>query len=452
MARACLIAVDGQSAPAPEALLRELARAGVELVREGDGSGTSLYIVFFARPGPAVLEALGRLRHDPWARVLAMAAHPDVLANGFCWELLQAGASEVLAWDRPAEDAATAAARLARWQAVDERVRSPEVQGRLIGRSSEWIRTLREVVEVGAFTSSSVLVVGESGTGKEEVARLIHELDSRPDKGELVTLDCATVVPELSGSEFFGHERGAFTGAIGQRDGAFALAQGGTLFLDEVGELPLGLQAQLLRAVQERTFKRVGGNSWQRVSFRLICATNRDLAEEMAKGGFRRDFYHRIASWVCRLPPLRERVSDLEPLIERFIEQACPEEPPLKIDPAVRDYLLRRDYPGNVRELRQLVLRICGRHVGRGAITVGDLPQEELAAAWPVPGWQDGSFAAAIQRALLCGASLKELGRVTSETAIRLAVAAEEGNLQRAARRLGVTDRALQLRRAQQQT
>src|SRR4029450_8247587 len=161
-----------------------------------------------------------------------------------------------------------------------------------------------------AFSQVSVLIVGESGTGKELIARLIHDLDQRRDKGDFVVVDCTTIVPELSGSELFGHERGAFTGAVGTREGAFALADGGTLFLDEVGELPLPLQGQLLRVVQARMYKRVGGNHWHRTEFRLVCATNRDLAREVERDAFRSDFYYRIANWPCRLPPLGERRGD----------------------------------------------------------------------------------------------------------------------------------------------
>src|SRR5678816_4688946 len=143
------------------------------------------------------------------------------------------------------------------------------------------------------------LIAGESGTGKELVARLIHALDRREPKGPFVVLDCTTVSPELAGSEFFGHERGAFTTAVTAREGAFAMADGGTLFLDEVGELPLALQAELLRVIQERVYKRVGSNTWKQADFRLVCATNRDLAAEEAKGNFRLDLFHRIASSRC---------------------------------------------------------------------------------------------------------------------------------------------------------
>ena len=146
-----------------------------------------------------------------------------------------------------------------------------------MGDSPAWQAVLRDTGRGGALRDASVLMRAGSGTGKERVARLIHELDPRPNKGKLVVLDCSTIVPTLSGSEFFGHEKGAFTGATTAREGAFELANGGTLFLDEVGELTVALQAELLRVIQEGTFKRVGSNMWRKSTFRLVCATNRDL-------------------------------------------------------------------------------------------------------------------------------------------------------------------------------
>jgi transcriptional regulator with GAF, ATPase, and Fis domain len=158
------------------------------------------------------------------------------------------------------------------------------------------------------------------------------------------------VVPELSGSEFFGHERGAFTGASNSRVGALANADGGTLLLDELGELPLRLQAELLRAVQERSFKKVGGNAWERSQYRLICATHRDLERERAAGSFRTDFYFRIANVVCRLPSLEERREDILPLAHHFMRLQRPGWEP-RLDCAVAQVIARRAYPGNVREL-----------------------------------------------------------------------------------------------------
>jgi len=256
-------------------------------------------------------------------------------------------------------------------------------------------------------------------------------------------LDCSTVVPELSGSEFFGHERGAFTGAASERDGAFALANGGTLFLDEIGELPLPLQAQLLRVVQEHSYKRVGGNTWRRTEFRLVCATNRDLSELVRRGEFRADLYYRIASFVCKLPALRDRSEDIILLAQHFLRQACPNVEAPDLDPAVRNYLLRREYPGNVRDLRQVVSRLMYRYVGDGMITVGNVPPEERPPPEQENGrWLDLPFERAIQRALLFGAGLKEIGRAAEDIAVRIASEQEDGSLSRAARRLGVTERA----------
>ncbi len=392
---------------------------------------------------------LREVAHSGLERVLAIAASSSALAGGDAWRLLQAGASDVFAWDHSTNPAGEVAARFERWDAVDRLIESSLVRNNLVGQSPAWISVLRRVVEVARFTDAPVSITGESGTGKELVARLIHMLDRRSTKHDLVVVDCTTIVPELSGSEFFGHERGAFTGAVASRDGAFALANGGTLFLDEVGDLPLELQAQLLRVVQERTYKRVGGNSWNQTEFRLICATNRDLAREVSRGRFRSDLFYRIASWTSKLPPLRERVGDILPLVQYFMQQLQPNQELHELDESVRAYLLTREYPGNVRDLKQLISRIVYRHVGSGPITVGDIPEEERPSVeLGQAGWYDESFESAIGRALALDVGLKEIRRTAEDTAVRIAVRQENGNLQRAAIKLGVTDRALQMRRA----
>jgi transcriptional regulator with GAF, ATPase, and Fis domain len=323
------------------------------------------------------------------------------------------------------------------------------VHDRLVGESTAWRSVLRDAVEIARFTDAPVLVTGESGTGKELVARLVHALDAREDKGDLVLLDCTTIVPTLSGSEFFGHERGAFTGAEAPRDGAFALADGGTLFLDEVGELPLALQAELMRVVQEGTYKRVGSNVWCETSFRLVCATNKDLLAEAAANRFRRDFYYRIAAWRIALPSLRDRREDILPLTRHFLRQLRAADEPCDLDEPVVEFLRRREYPGNIRDLRNLVMRACHRHVGPGPITLGDIPEDERGGHDEVD-WRDGDFERSIRSALALGTGLKEITTAAAEAAIRLAMVEEQGNLQRASRRLGVTPRALQLRRATQ--
>jgi transcriptional regulator with GAF, ATPase, and Fis domain len=400
----------------------------------------------FARP---LCDFVREVSHNGLERVLAIATSHAVVNNGDIWSLLRAGASDVFVWGCSNDPAREMATRLQRWHLVDQLVESPIVKGNLIGQSPAWIFAMRQVVEVARFTDASVLIMGESGTGKELAARLIHTLDPRPSKCDIVVVDCTNIVPALAGSEFFGHERGAFTGAVASRDGAFALANGGTLFLDEVGELPLELQAQLLRVVQERTYKRVGGNNWLQTDFRLVCATNKDLLQEVALGRFRSDLYYRIATWVCKMPPLRDRFEDILPLVSHFCAKFRCDDKPLELDWPVRDYLLKRQYPGNVRDLCQLVARISHRHVGPGPITVGDIIEEDRPQAEnELLDWRGTAFENAIRFALSLGVGLKEIGRAAENTAVRIAVSDEKGNLQDAARKLRITDRALQMRRA----
>ena len=201
-------------------------------------------------PGITLLEEITDEAHhflneasDHGRRHLAIVPRSALLNSEEVWKLLQAGATDVMAWDELKSPSRDIADRLERWQLVDQVLSSAVVKDNLVGSSRAWTQVVRQCIEVAMFTDSAVLITGESGTGKELLARLIHTLDCRSDKRDLVVLDCTTVVPELSGSEFFGHERGAFTGAVCARDGAFALADRGTLFLDELGELPLGLQA-----------------------------------------------------------------------------------------------------------------------------------------------------------------------------------------------------------------
>ncbi|HET7505495.1 MAG TPA: sigma 54-interacting transcriptional regulator [Kofleriaceae bacterium] len=395
--------------------------------------------------------------------VVALAADRGVSS---AFSLIAAGASDVLA---PAGDtpvAARVAARLTRWRAVDALLATEAVARTLVGTSSAWNRVLRQIVEVARFTDAPILITGETGTGKELVSRLVHALDARSTRRDFVVLDCTTIVPELSGSEFFGHEKGSFTGALAARNGAFALADGGTLFLDEVGELPLVLQAELLRVVQERTYKRIGGSLWQTTSFRLVCATNRELGREQDEGRFRADLYYRISGWTFHLPPLRERREDIPPLVRHFLGEHLAT--PAAVDDAVMQYLVQREFRGNIRELRQICARIAHRHVGPGPITIGDLgadlvhgaePRGQVAASGATAGepgagepgaagWCDPLFRRSIGKAVEMGVGLKEIGRLAEDIAVRLALDSENGSLPRAARRLGVTDRALQLRRA----
>jgi DNA-binding NtrC family response regulator len=407
---------------APDAAVRRIVRGLQELgVRlRPRASETANGVLVFAA-GAEAAGALHELALAGSERVLALSASGEALGDE-SWELLRAGASDVFSWSDPAHAALQVAERLRRWHTIDELVECGHVQGFLVGESTAWMGVLREAVEVGRFTDAAVLITGESGTGKERVAQLIHELDPRPRKKRLVVLDCSTVVPSLSGSEFFGHEKGAFTGAAAVRQGAFELADGGTLFLDEVGELPVPLQAELLRVIQEGTFKRVGSNTWRKSSFRLVCATNRDLAAEQAKGTFRNDFYYRIAGCTLHLPSLRERAEDILPLFRHFFRQALPDREPPELEDAVRDLLVSRDYPGNVRDLRSLVLRIVHRYLGTGFVTVGDIPDDER----PVPAGPGAvrwrlEFEESIRHGLAQGAGPADIAAAAADVAERLA-------------------------------
>ena len=229
--------------------------------------------------------------------------------------------------------------------------------GNIIGHSSGLKKVLAQIATV-APTEANVLVLGESGTGKELVARAIHDLSARKDH-PLVRVNCASIPKELFESEFFGHIRGAFTGAIKDRVGRFELADEGTLLLDEVGEIPLDLQSKLLRVLQEGQFERVGDERTRTVKVRLIAATNRDLLAEAKAGRFRLDLYYRLSVFPIEVPPLRERLEDVGELAEHFIQQASRRlgVPRPHLSKLQVEELQSYDWPGNVRELQNVIER-----------------------------------------------------------------------------------------------
>jgi DNA-binding NtrC family response regulator len=222
------------------------------------------------------------------------------------------------------------------------------------------MQRLFELVRRAAPSEGRVLVTGENGTGKELVARAIHE-SSRRKAGPFVKLNCAAVPAELIESELFGHERGAFTGAVAARRGKFELADGGTLFLDEVGDMPAAMQAKVLRVLQEGEFERVGGTHTLRVDVRVVAATNKDLAAEVQAGRFREDLYYRLNVVPIHAPPLRERREDVPELATRFLAEACERNGrrPMRLERDALAALQTHDFPGNVRELRNLVERLA---------------------------------------------------------------------------------------------
>jgi DNA-binding NtrC family response regulator len=245
----------------------------------------------------------------------------------------------------------------------------------IVGETEEMEEVLERIVQI-APVNSTVLVLGESGTGKELVARGIHALSPRRHR-PFIAVNVAALAETLLESELFGHEKGAFTGASALRKGLFELANGGTIFLDEMGEMPLATQTKLLRVLEEREFRRVGGEESIRVDVRVVAATNRDLRDQVVRGEFRRDLYHRLNVLRIDLPPLRERKQDIPRLIDRFIREfsAQHDRPFVGIDPEALRLLVEYEWPGNVRELRNLVESMVVLAPGR-VIRPEDIPPE----------------------------------------------------------------------------
>ncbi|MFN6146703.1 MAG: sigma 54-interacting transcriptional regulator [Planctomycetota bacterium] len=236
---------------------------------------------------------------------------------------------------------------------------------------SDAMRRVAQQVRIVAPTDATVLITGESGAGKEVVARAIHDQGPRRAR-PMIRVNCGAVPEALFESEFFGHVRGAFTGAARDRVGRFELADGGTLFLDEVGELPLALQAKLLRVVQEREFERVGDGRTRRVDVRIVAATNRDLQAEVAAGRFRQDLYYRLGVFPIEVPPLRDRVADIAPLAERFLRSSARRGATMRLDRQALRQLEAHAWPGNVRELHNALERAAIVAVD-GALRFDDL-------------------------------------------------------------------------------
>ena len=289
---------------------------------------------------------------------------------------------------------------------------------------SDASRRLYEYIRLVAPTNMSVLVNGASGTGKEHVAQLIHRNSKRAGK-PFVAVDCGAIPRELAASEFFGHVKGSFTGAVGDKKGAFEAADGGTLFLDEVGNLTYETQVQLLRALQERRIRPVGGNREIPVDIRLVAATNEDLEAAIARGTFRADLYHRINSFSLRVPSLRERREDIPLFADFFLDQANRE-----LDKRIVGFeakavkaLAGYEWPGNLRQLKNTVMSATLLAAGE-YITLGDLPRE-------------------ITEPSASGTSFSLHDPVSEEEQIRRALAAAGGNKSQAAKLLGIDRKTL---------
>ncbi|HEX6997594.1 MAG TPA: sigma 54-interacting transcriptional regulator [Gammaproteobacteria bacterium] len=286
--------------------------------------------------------------------------------------------------------------------------------GRIIGESPALKKMLARI-EAVAQTSASVLVQGESGVGKELVAHVIHARSPRSN-GPLVKVNCASIPHELFESEFFGHVKGAFTGAHRDRVGRFKLADGGTIFLDEVGEIPLELQGKLLRVLQESEYERVGDDQTHSVDVRVIAATNRDLERAVEEGKFREDLYYRLSVFPIEVPPLRERGDDVIQLASHFLERTCQEfgHPPLALSKQQAALLKRYDWPGNIRELKNVIERAV--ILSRGKVLRLDLAMSDILTA---P--RDARPEAPADKRVLTERELRELERNNMIAALELA-------------------------------
>ncbi len=316
------------------------------------------------------------------------------------------------------------------------RAESADSAGALFGTSEAMQEVLRLVSRV-ASGDSTVLLTGESGTGKELVARRIH-LQSERSHGPFIKLNCAAIPANLMESELFGHERGAFTGAVTSKPGRFELAHGGTLFLDEIAEIPVDMQPKLLRVLQERTFERLGGVRTLHADFRVIAATHRSLEIEIAAGRFREDLFYRLNVVPIQLPALRERLNDLEALARYFLKQACIRVN--RIVTTIHDDLIETlkcySWPGNIRQLENTIERMVVMCEG-AALGMADLP-EEIARAI---GFQQEEAASL---------SFKEKVRLRTQELERSLIEDElqrnGGNVTRTAEALGLSRKGLQLK------
>ena len=320
---------------------------------------------------------------------------------------------------------------------------------RMIVGDSAQIRRLLQTVSTAAPTRATVLLQGESGTGKELFARAIHDASDRRD-GPFIKLNCAALPEGLVESALFGHEKGAFTGAIRRVHGAFERADRGTLLLDEIGEMRIDLQAKLLRVLQEQEFERVGGSQPIKVDVRIIATTNRDLAAFAAQGHFRQDLFFRLSVIPIALPPLRERRDDIPLLANRFAIRAAEEmkKEVRGLAPATVDLLQRYDWPGNVRELQHAVERAVilspdpilqprafdGQHFGLSPQGTGPVPGGSSAPALPAPPQSTPADAV-----ILTSLNVAE----AEERLIARALAVSGGNRTRAAQLLGISVRTL---------
>ncbi len=355
-----------------------LAGSGAEALARVRETRVDLVLSDFRMPGMSGIELLRAVKAvNPEIPFILVTAYGTVEA---AVQAMQEGAADYLTKPLDLDELLLRIGRVSEQVRLQSAVR--DLQAHLVerhrlegiigesGRMQEVLALVRQV----APSDATVLIRGESGTGKELIARAIH-FNSPRAGGPLVTLNCAALPEQLLESELFGHEKGAFTGAVAQRKGRFELADGGSIFLDEIGDLSPALQVKLLRVLQERQFERLGGNRTLTVNVRILAATHRDLEQAMRSGTFREDLYYRLNVVTVQIPPLRERRADIPALLDHFLRKFAEKNrrEVTGLTAAARDALLRYEYPGNVRELENLIERAVLLCRGR-VIDVEDLP------------------------------------------------------------------------------
>jgi two-component system response regulator AtoC len=386
---------------------RILTRAGHECFVSSD-PGEALTLLESAIPDLVITDlrmpTIGGLEIMRRARELD-PARPVIMLTAFATIESAVGAVKAGAFDYLAKPFTMDQLRLSAERALAQRnlvIENRNLRDQLSGvlgfeniiGSSLAIQRVIDFVRKAARSEANILVLGESGTGKELVARAIHANSPRA-AGAFVPVDCAALPANLLESELFGHERGAFTGAVASKPGLLETASGGTVFLDEIGEMPVALQVKLLRAIQEREIRRLGGTQQVRIDVRILSATNRDLRALVAAGEFRDDLFYRLDVIDIVLPPLRVRRSDIALLAQRFLEKfrGADEAEPRGFDPEAITALERYQWPGNVRELQNVIERACALAEG-AMLTLRDLPEKiRSPQAPPVPEPNDATDA-----------------------------------------------------------
>ena len=446
-----VLVVDDEQHPR-DSLAELFTSSGYQVIEAGDGLEALDRLRNGAEHPDVILMDLKMPRADGMDTLHALVADDDtkripvviVTAFGGSEQTIQAikagaydyitkpfDADEVLAMVRRAVDLRRLSVEVEQLRSDGKAPRAPGAD--LIGNHPK-MRELFKLIRKISPSEATILLTGESGTGKELVAQAIHRHSPR-GTGPLVSVNCAAIPDGLLESELFGHERGAFTGAVHAKPGRLELAEGGTLFLDEIGELPLGLQGKLLRVLQERTVDRLGGQAPLRVDFRLIAATNQNLPQRVGEGRFREDLYYRLHVVALEVPPLRVRRSDIPDLAEYFLERYRPSEAgkPVGFSKEAMHALLLHDYPGNVRELEHLIQR---------AVVVAQGP---LITLEDLPGLTPGNGEAGANPRLreLLELPLEEATRSLERMLITRALAQCQGNKAEAARLLGIHRTAL---------